>query len=60
MSTTAPIVLITSAEAAVILGVSRATLSRWVATGRIDYWVRLNSGAYLFDPAIIEANKSAA
>jgi predicted site-specific integrase-resolvase len=49
--------LIGSAEACDILDIDRATLSRWVSAGRIDYWVRLpgKNGAMLFDRRVVLA-----
>ena len=49
--------LIGSAEACEILGKDRATLSRWVSAGRLDYWVRLPGprGAMLFDRRVVVA-----
>lgn len=54
--------LIGSAEACVILGIDRGTLSRWVAARRLDYWVKLPgvNGAMMFDRAVVEAVKSSA
>lgn len=48
--------LIGSAEACQILGINRSTLTRWVATDRITYWVKLpgETGAMLFDRAVVE------
>lgn len=48
--------LISTAEAAQILGVDRSTLSRWVASGRIVPAGRTSErGAMLFDRRDIEA-----
>lgn len=43
--------LIGSAEACDLLGIDRSTLSRWVAAGKLDYWVQLpgTNGAFLFE-----------
>lgn len=40
--------LIGSEDAEVILNISRSTLSRWVAAGRLPVAVRLSSGALVF------------
>lgn len=49
--------LIGSAEACEILGIDRSTLSRWVASDRLTYWVQLPgpNGAFLFDRKVVEA-----
>jgi len=56
MPTTKPD-LIGSQEACRVLGIDRSTLSRWVAAGRLDYWVQLPgpNGAFLFDRKAVEA-----
>ncbi|WP_032363994.1 helix-turn-helix domain-containing protein [Rhodococcoides fascians] len=53
--------LIGSSEAASIIGVSRATLTRWVQSGRIEPAKKLPglTGAALFDRDEIEAMKPA-
>lgn len=45
--------LLTSAEVCATLGVHRATLSRWVAAGKLRPAFKLNGerGAFLFRPA---------
>ena len=45
--------LLSSAEACAILQVSRSTLVRWVAAGKIQAAQKLpgQSGVYLFEPA---------
>lgn len=56
--------LIGSAETCQILGIDRSTLSRRIAMGRLDYWVRLPgpNGAFLFERSKVEslAKESAA
>ncbi|WP_144630257.1 helix-turn-helix domain-containing protein [Arthrobacter woluwensis] len=50
--------LIGTASAASILGIDRATLTRWVATGRISPLGRIDgSGPFVFDRSDIEAVK---
>ena len=41
--------LITTAEAAVILGISKATVTRWVHSGRIQPKFTLSNGQMIFD-----------
>lgn len=52
--------LIGSAEAAQILGVSRATFNRWVAAGRIETAVEMpgSTGARLFTVDEVERVKA--
>ncbi len=54
-----PAKLLTTAEVAEILGKSVPTVTRMVADGKLDYWVKLPGvrGAYLFDLATVEAAK---
>jgi len=54
--------LVGSAEACEILGIDRGTLSRWVAAGKLDYWVRLPgaNGAMLFQRSAVKAVKTSA
>lgn len=47
--------LIGSEEAEKILHISRSTLSRWVAAGRLPVAVRLSSGALVFWRSDVEA-----
>ncbi len=49
--------VIGSAEACKILGRDRSTLTRWVESGRLDYWVKMpgETGAYLFERHVVEA-----
>lgn len=49
--------LIGASEACQILGRDRSTLTRWVDSGRLDFWVKMPgaTGAYLFDRAVVEA-----
>lgn len=48
--------LLTSAEAAQKLRVSRTTIHRWVTTGRLPYIQKLEGirGGYLFAPAAVD------
>lgn len=48
--------LVPSAEAAARIGINRATLTRWVASGKITPAYKLDGirGAYLFRPADVE------
>lgn len=45
--------MISTTEAAHILGVDRATVTRWVHAGKVRPAFRLNSGALIFDRAHI-------
>lgn len=49
--------LLGSAEACVVLGVNRSTLTRWVKAGRLHAHTKLpgGNGAYLFEREAIEA-----
>jgi excisionase family DNA binding protein len=47
--------LITTNEAAEILGLSVWTVARWARSGKLAAHLQLASGAYLFDKATIEA-----
>lgn len=53
--------LVGSAEACQILEIDRSTLSRWVASGRLDYWVKLpgDNGAFMFERPVVIAAKAA-
>lgn len=53
--------LIGSAEACELLGIDRSTLTRWVDTGRLDYWVKMpgKTGAYLFEREAVETLRKA-
>lgn len=48
---------LTSAEVCDRLGIDRSTLSRWVASGRIKYAIKLPGlrGAYVFTPEAVDA-----
>jgi excisionase family DNA binding protein len=54
--------LMTSSEVCDALGISQATLSRWVAAGRIEAALKAPGlrGAYWFAPAEVERVKSTA
>jgi excisionase family DNA binding protein len=47
--------LITTRQAAELLGVDVSTISRWVAFKRLTPAMRLENGHMLFDPADVEA-----
>ena len=52
-----PETLLTSAEACKALNIDRSTLNRWIAAGKVTPALKLpgRTGAYLFDPAHVEA-----
>lgn len=52
-----PVELLTTAELCVLAGVSRMTVGRWVASGRLKAVRKLpgRAGAYIFDRAVVDA-----
>ena len=46
--------LLTTAEAARRLGISRTTLTRWVAAGKLKPAAAATNGTMLFDPALVD------
>ena len=47
--------LLTTAEAARRLGISRTTLTRWVAAGKLKPAATATNGTMLFDPVVVGA-----